>query len=505
MAFKTFKNVLLSSVAAMALSTSVNADVIWSEDFETDGNSVRYETSVPEFSDGAGDFFKRIDSNNTGVGSYYEVTGQNGNFYFAGMDLDGEGASLPLTITFAPIDITGATDLVFKGLFAEDDDGTNQDWDDTDNVLIEYSIDGGAFQPLMQFAEFDDGDTYNQEPGEDTDFDGEADGAALTSTFAEFSKAIAATGSTLTIRITLALNSGDEDFAFDSLRVEGTVAAPTKEDAMSGDFDGNGYTDVLWKKSDSSYEITLMDASGKAGRIQVMGNRGWTAEATGNFDGDLTTDILFKKTDGSLVIWYMNASGKAGQHYVMGDKGWSVKGTGDFNADGNSDILFKKVDGSLVAWNMDASGKIGQQYIGSENNRTVETIADFDGNGYDDVLVKIDNGSRVVWYMGATGKESSLVAMNAALTNWNVVGTGDFDANGDADLLLQKENGSYVISLLNKSFITIDVTNNTNYIATSTGDFNGDMTTDILWERANGYVIWYMDAGVKTGSLFLSK
>lgn len=98
---------------------------IFFEDFETDGNGTRYATNVAEFSDGSGDFFIRTDETN--VGGFYDVNGQSGDFYFAAMDLDGEGGPTDVSLTFNDIDITGVTNLGFSGLFAEDDDGTNQD------------------------------------------------------------------------------------------------------------------------------------------------------------------------------------------------------------------------------------------------------------------------------------------------------------------------------------------------------------------------------------------
>jgi hypothetical protein len=37
--------------------------------------------------------------------------------------------------------ISGYSDLVFSGLFAEDDEETNQDWDEVDYARVEVSID----------------------------------------------------------------------------------------------------------------------------------------------------------------------------------------------------------------------------------------------------------------------------------------------------------------------------------------------------------------------------
>lgn len=198
-------------------------DLIFSEDFETDGNGTRYATAdangaIAEFSDGSGDFFTRTDG--TDIGSFYNVTGFGGASYFAAMDLDGEGATLPLTLSFSGIDISGLTGLSFSVDLAEDDDGSNEDWDTSDSVLFEYSIDGGAFQKLIAVESIPDGDNSNAVPAIDTDFDGNGDGPQITSAFATFTADIAGAGNALDLRVTYSLNSGDEDLSIDNLKIE---------------------------------------------------------------------------------------------------------------------------------------------------------------------------------------------------------------------------------------------------------------------------------------------
>ena len=206
--------------------------VIYTEGFETDGNGTRYTTSVLDFSDGFYDFFTRTDGSN--VGPDYVVSGTSGTYMFAAQDTNGDGQPTTLTLQIDNIDIAGVTDLGFSGLFAEDDDGANQDWDEDALVYVEARIDDGAWVKILQFAS--QGAT-NTEPGLDTDFDGVADGPALTSAFTEFSAAIAGTGAELDLRITIEnLESGDEDIAFDDLTITGTPGA-TEVDVLNETFD----------------------------------------------------------------------------------------------------------------------------------------------------------------------------------------------------------------------------------------------------------------------------
>ncbi|WP_172329807.1 ExeM/NucH family extracellular endonuclease [Mangrovicoccus sp. HB161399] len=194
--------------------------LIYSEGFETDGNGTRYATSVAEFTDGSGDFFLRTDGSD--IGSFYQVAGAEGSYFFAGMDLDGEGAEGSQVLTITGIDISGYSGLELSVMVAEDDDGESQDWDADSGFTVDYSVDGGAWQTALSFVASD----TNTEPMQDTDFDGTGDGPALSATFAAFAAMLSGTGSTLDLRFNLSnLNAGDEDVAFDKIEISGTEEA----------------------------------------------------------------------------------------------------------------------------------------------------------------------------------------------------------------------------------------------------------------------------------------
>jgi len=208
---------LTAGLLVAGLATTTNAAEIWSLDFETPGG---YTTSVAEFSDGSNDFFTRTDGSD--VSGSYEVANLQGSFFFGAQDIDGEGAEPPLELNVTGIDIAGLTDLGFAGLFAEDDDGSNEDWDTSDFVHVQYQIDGGGFQDMLNFESIPDGDAFNAVPAQDTDFDGDGNvGSELTDTFSEFTADIAGTGSTLDLKVVFDLDSGDEDIALDNLSVTG--------------------------------------------------------------------------------------------------------------------------------------------------------------------------------------------------------------------------------------------------------------------------------------------
>ena len=193
------------------------------EDFEDD--IVEYTTSQAECSDGSGDFFIRTDGSD--IGGFVNYTSPVGVNYFAVMDTDGAPCvESPTSMFFSDIDITGLSNIEFCVYLAEDDDGSNEDWDISDYVHFDYDIDNsGTFEPMIWVESEPDGDAFNAVPKIDTDFDGDGDGAEITPTFTQYCFNITATGSELDIEIEFALNAGDEDIAIDEVTVTGEASA----------------------------------------------------------------------------------------------------------------------------------------------------------------------------------------------------------------------------------------------------------------------------------------
>ena len=152
------KSTFTLALLAAAGIANAGSTTAFLEDFE---GAAQYTTSTPEFSDGFGDFWGS--TQNISFGSFVEYNGADGN-YFAGMDLDGEGATPPLTQTFDTFSIAGLTDLSLSVDLAEDDDGSNQDWDDPDFVSFEYALDGGTWTNIFDILGVDDGARSTRSP-----------------------------------------------------------------------------------------------------------------------------------------------------------------------------------------------------------------------------------------------------------------------------------------------------------------------------------------------------
>jgi hypothetical protein len=257
--------------------------LILEESFETDGNGSRYIVSN-SFFDAKDDYFGRIygpteefgasgsgdviDVSGTGMpGSQNGIyTGYNGNFFIGGEDQDniaGDGSD-EKNISFT-LDISNASGLTFKGLFAAGNIqacGSNV-YDQTDYIKVFYTLDGGLEQEGLCFnndAECNGpGDNSNEPLHHDTDCDGDGgEGAMLTNTFIERSFSIP-DGDFLTLRIETHADLGNEEVAYDWIRVEATTITLPVEwlsfetEAMERGIQLNWQT--AWEKDNDYFEI----------------------------------------------------------------------------------------------------------------------------------------------------------------------------------------------------------------------------------------------------------
>lgn len=269
---------------------------------ETFDNSIGFAVSEPFFSDatvstgfdffgisdgaGGGDF-GAANPANTNVKSY---TGFTGNF-LTGMDLDGEGATLPITITWSAIDISSLASLSFSGDFAEFVDGSgNIDADDF--IRIEVQIDGGGFTNILEFRGNNDGS--NEKFAVDTNNDGFGDGLELSAAAQNFVVNIAGTGNSLDLKISVSVNSGNEDFGMDNIKIDVGAAIPpnvTFDNALGTETETNA-------TFNATIPVTLTNHGGTQVDINIAVTGG-TAEAG---DYTLNTTSLSFTADGTQNV-----------------------------------------------------------------------------------------------------------------------------------------------------------------------------------------------------------
>ena len=131
-----------------------------------------------------------------------------------------------------------------------------------------------------------------------------------------------------------------------------------------GDIDGDGKADIVWRNT-STGENYLYPMDGTTikpteGYLRTVADQAWTVAGTGDFNGDGRADILWRNsTTGENYLYPMDGTailGTEGYLRSVADLNWQVKGTGDYDGDGRADVLWRHAgSGENYAYFMDGT------------------------------------------------------------------------------------------------------------------------------------------------------
>jgi serralysin len=99
----------------------------------------------------------------------------------------------------------------------------------------------------------------------------------------------------------------------------------------TGDFNGDGMSDILWRDDSNDLAVWLMQGTSilQAGGIGTVGSA-WSIAETGDFNGDGKSDLLWRDTSGNTAIWYLNGTSVSTETVGNIPPTWTVQGV---NAD----------------------------------------------------------------------------------------------------------------------------------------------------------------------------
>ena len=90
-------------------------------------------------------------------------------------------------------------------------------------------------------------------------------------------------------------------------------------------------------------------AQNSAGTGQISGDR-----RTGDFDGDGDSDIVWRDDDAGVLSWELENGEFAAEHSLSAaPHNWQIAGTGDFDGDGDDDIVWRHKEGAVTIWEME--------------------------------------------------------------------------------------------------------------------------------------------------------
>ena len=183
------------------------------------------------------------------------------------------------------------------------------------------------------------------------------------------------------------------------------------QEAAHNDFNGDGRSDILLRQVDGTLTDWLANANGTFTANSVNALYGvpvsWQVAGTGDFNGDGRVDVLWRNVDGTITDWLGKPDGTftSNPFYVQPDSSWSVIGTGEFNGDGRDDLLWHKTDGTITDWLGQANGSFTSNpfYANPGNSWQVVGTGDYNGDGRDDIAWQNVDGRVTNWLSQSGG------------------------------------------------------------------------------------------------------
>lgn len=273
-------------------------------------------------------------------------------------------------------------------------------------------------------------------------------------------------GSTAALPFTISNSEGSAVNLVASARSDNTSLVPASAVVLGGT--GSNRTVMVTPTRDqigvARLTITVTDSGGKTASTSFTLTVTQPPIVQGDFDQNGYADLLFQNDDGLLAAWLMNGAELSSAAFLtpshVGDAAFRIVGSGDFNRDGQPDIVFQHVDGTLAVWGMqgtalDAAALPNPNHPGDKNWR-VAAVADVNRDGKADLVFQHTRGTLAVWQMnGLTLSTATLLdPSHPGDFRWKVVGAGDLNGDEKADLIFQHADGTLATWLMDGTKLT---------------------------------------------------
>jgi hypothetical protein len=237
----------------------------------------------------------------------------------------------------------------------------------------------------------------------------------------------------------LVWQSGDAfrltDSAIQSTRL---FARPADGSQLAGvaDFDGDGQDDLLWRSPDGALGYMSGSELRGSGAVSLidLGSlaSGATAIGAGDFDGDGYGDVLVATAD--AIRAQLTVPGGAPR---IGDLGSvadaALAGIADFDANGTDDIAWRTNTGSIAIWLTGRGAVTASVELALDSE--LMGIGDFDGDGAAELAVRARNGTAYVVHPLAA--QPQLEVTDLVNTDvWHGMGALDLERDGSDELVL---------------------------------------------------------------------
>jgi hypothetical protein len=219
------------------------------------------------------------------------------------------------------------------------------------------------------------------------------------------------------------------------MRADGTTAnqkyiggkdSPEWQVETSGDYDGNGSTDLIWRNSNNdAHSMWLMNEWRVTGQGLIGGSSTFRLVATAadydaNDDGCI--DLIWRNTtsDG-YVVHLMQGTKQIGAFALVDGTGWDLVATGNYDTNGIGDLLWREqATGAVVQWLMtyDATKSTGkprkETQISTGTTRVPVQSVSYWGNAI--TFRRSTDGTVAVWKMLGSSVASKIPSIGGSST-----------------------------------------------------------------------------------------
>jgi uncharacterized repeat protein (TIGR01451 family) len=222
--------------------------------------------------------------------------------------------------------------------------------------------------------------------------------------------------------------------------------AVTWVDVLSGDFNGDGVTDIAGRVLETGqWWVALSDGSGGfTNSLWDTWSTGvtWVDVKVGDFNGDGKMDIVGRARE-SGQWWIAQSTGSSFVNHLWGS--WSTAATwvdiqvADFNNDGKADITGRYLQGGSWWTSLSTGSNFTTSPWATWSTGVTwmdVQVGDFNGDGKSDIIGRARETGQ--WWAGiSTGSTftNSLWTTWSTAVTWVDVQVGDFNGDGKSDII----------------------------------------------------------------------
>jgi len=176
-----------------------------------------------------------------------------------------------------------------------------------------------------------------------------------------------------------------------------------------GSFNGDSVTDLVWRNpTTNAIKLWLMNADGSIAGKRYLGGRNtpdFRVETTGDFDGNGTTDLVWRQASTNAHVMWLTTDGQVSSEAPVTAPAHSrLVATGadyDANGDGRTDLVWKNLTSNVHTVRlMNGASTTGGFQVAKGTGWDLAATGKYDGNQIGDLLWRNEaTGSVVQWLM----------------------------------------------------------------------------------------------------------